>query len=359
LPADPIEQPLFGAVGALVIEPLNATWQTDPGTTAAATVFAPPRQAFRDFVGIWQTQIDCAFSPPSPNCQTSQSPTPQYVQLLEALNYRGEPLPFRVGTDSDISNAYSNTLESSQPHVLTADPQTPVFWASSGMPLRFRFVNPGGQLAVTEVFGHHWEEEPWQNGSTRIGDNPLSQTMGAVVLGTSHTLNLVVAHAGVPGDYLYRNFVDNLGSFPDTESYAMWGLLRVGPRASDVLVLTSYQRDSGGGAVLSGYVTPDMQTQHYATQVAVVGGTDKATVDPSTGRFQITLKDQPAIVTVRSTNGGQASAALPAAAAVVAMVRAAPSNAEAVAATQARRQRHNLLVTKYLPRRIAQRPALQ
>ena len=238
LPADPIEQPLFGAVGALVIEPRGARWRTDAGRAAAATVFAPPRVGFREFVGVWQTQIDCTYYPPAPNCQGGTAPN---AQLTEGLNYRAEPVGLRVGADADISNAYSDTLISPRPHVLTADPQTPVYWASSGMPVRFRFVNPGGQVALTEVFGHHWQEEPWQNGSTRIGDNPQSQTMGAVILGSNHALNLVVDQVGVPGDYLYRNFIASPGN------YAMWGVFRVGPRASDVLALTEYQGVSGGG----------------------------------------------------------------------------------------------------------------
>ena len=94
-PADPIEQPLLGAVGALVIEPPNAVWRTDAGTAAAATVFAPPRLAFREFVGVWQTQIDCTFYSPSSSCAVAQNfgfgpPT----QVFEGLNYRAEPLWF-------------------------------------------------------------------------------------------------------------------------------------------------------------------------------------------------------------------------------------------------------------------------
>jgi hypothetical protein len=344
LPADPIEQPLFGAVGALVIEPPGATWRTDAGTAAAATVFAPPRVGFREFVGVWQTQIDCTYYPPAPNCKGGSAPS---TQLTEGLNYRAEPLPLRVGSDIDISNAFSDTLVLPTPHVLAADPQTPVFWASSGMPVRFRFVNPGGQITLAEVFGHHWQEEPWQNGSTRIGDNPLSQTMGAVILGSSHALNLVVEQAGVPGDYLYRNFIASPGN------YAMWGVFRVGPRASDVVALTEYQRGSGGGATLTGYVTPDLRTQRYAARVALVGRLESAPVDPATGRFQMALKNAPAMVTARSANGGEASAALPPAAPAVAALAARRQALAQAAPPQL--EREGLLVKKFLPRFIGKR----
>ncbi|MGO9997419.1 MAG: hypothetical protein ACLPKW_06685 [Acetobacteraceae bacterium] len=360
-PADPIEQPLFGAVGALVIEPPNAVWRTDAGTAAAATVFAPPRLAFREFVGVWQSLINCTFFPPNNNCQNPQNSTLE----LEGLNYRAEPLPFRVGANTDIANAYSDTLLASPPTLVSAkvlawDPQTPVFWASSGMPVRFRFVNPGGFIALAEVFGHHWQEEPWKSGSTRIGDNPLSQTMGGAILGSGHALNLVIDRAGVPGDYLYRNFIASQGPALVTPgSYAMWGLFRVGPQASDVLALTAYER-SGAGAMLSGYVTPDLLTQRYAPQVTLVGRPDSAPVDQATGRFQITLTDAPATVTARSANGGEASAALPPAvpAAPAALAAIAPPSGaqpEAVAQAVRARQLQILKVRKYMPRIVGQR----
>ncbi len=214
------------------------------------------------------------------------------------------------------------------------------------MPVRFRFVNPGGQIALTEVFGHHWQEEPWQNGSTRIGDNPLSQTMGAVILGSSHALNLVVDQAGVPGDYLYRNFIASPGN------YAMWGVFRVGPGASDVLALTEYQGVSGGGATLAGYVTPDLRTQRYAARVALVGRLESAPVDPATGRFQIALKNAPATITARSVNGGEASAALPPAAPAVAALAA---RRQVVRASPPQLEQEGLLVRKFLPRFIGKR----
>ncbi|MBV8455917.1 MAG: hypothetical protein JO122_04815, partial [Acetobacteraceae bacterium] len=332
-PADPIEQPKFGAVGALVIEPPNAVWRTDAGTAAAATVFAPPRLAFREFVAVWQTDLDCTFFPPNNNCQNPQNS----FQVSEGINYRAEPIPFRTGENIDISNAYSNAVVASPPisvpaRVLAWDPQTPVFWASSGMSVRFRFVNPGGDIAVTEVFGHHWQEQPWQEGSTRIGDNPLSQTMGGMILGSSHALNLVIDRAGAPGDYLYRNFIADF-----IENEAMWGVFRVGPQAADVLALTAYERDDGG-ATLSGYVTPDLRTEHYAAQVELVGRPDRAPVDQTTGRFQFALKDAPATVTARSPNGGEASAALPPLAPTTAVVLAAqspPSRAQPEAIAQA------------------------
>ena len=169
----------------------------------------------------------------------------------------------------------------------------------------------------------------------------------SVILGSNHALNLVVNQAGVSGDYLYRNFIASPGN------YAMWGVFRVGPRASDVLALTEYQRVNGGGATLTGYVTPDLRTQRYAARVALVGRLESAPVDPATGRFQIALKNAPEMVMARSANGGEASAALPPAAPVVtaqavrpqALVRAAPPQL----------QQEGLPVKKFLPRFVGKR----
>ena len=161
--ADPIEQTLFGAVGALVIEPLAATWRADFGTEAAATVFPPNRPAFREFVGVWQPGIN--------GLGVWQSGS-NLFPIGEGLNYRSEPFPLRIAT-ADISNVWSNTAVTPP-----GSPQTPVFSASSGMPVRFRFVNPGGtspsgnvSITLAEIFGHHWQEEPWRDRSTLIGRN--------------------------------------------------------------------------------------------------------------------------------------------------------------------------------------------
>lgn len=132
-----------------------------------------------------------------------------------------------------------------------------------------------------------------------------------------------------------------------------------GPQASDVLALTAYER-SGAGAMLSGYVTPDLLTQRYAPQVTLVGRPDSAPVDQATGRFQITLTDAPATVTARSANGGEASAALPPAvpAAPAALAAIAPPSGaqpEAVAQAVRARQLQILKVRKYMPRIVGQR----
>jgi manganese oxidase len=344
--ADPIEQTLVGAVGALVIEPPAATWSADFGTEAAATVFPPHDPAFREFVGVWQPGI---------NGLGAWQAGSNVFPIGEGLNYRSEPFPLRIAT-ADISNVWSDTAVSPP-----GPPQTPISSAASGMPVRFRFVNPGGtspagnvSITLAEIFGHHWQEEPWRDHSTLIGRNQDSQSMGGAILGSSHALNLVIDHAGAPGDHLYRNFIAS-----PTFNYAMWGLFRVGPPATDVVVVTAYQPTSSGGATVSGYVTTDLRTRHYAMGVQLVGRVDHAPVDQATGAFQLALADQPQSVTVRSANGGEASATLPPVAPAVAatpLATARIARALAAPARSARLEQIANQTAKYFPRPVNQRP---
>jgi hypothetical protein len=311
LPPDPVEQPVYGAVGAMVVEPRGAKWTPDAGTLAAATVFAPPRVPFREFVVVWQSAISRTSSPDGQN-------------VRDAVNYRAEPIPWRVGPKAtDLANARSNTLFAPAgipvpiaTKVIAWDPQTPIFSAAAGSSVRFRLTNPGGNtlLRLPEIFGHHWQEEPWQADSTRLGHNPLSETMGATFLGASQGLNLLIDDAGgsfgTAGDYLYRNLVVSPGS------NAMWGLFRVNPPAPDVLVISSMTPTGGGGAAIAGYVTPSVVDGTYAGSVAVVKTTDgapalSAPVNPADGTFSLTLASAPSVVTLRSSYGGSAEGAAP------------------------------------------------
>jgi manganese oxidase len=320
LPADPVEQPLYGAAGALVIEPEKAAWRSDYGTRASATVFAPGRPAFREFVAVWQSTLNRTSYPN--NYKNNPSPS----AVVTGINYRSEPIAYRLPTDPDLSMFQSNLALApagttvSGAKVLSRDPQTPIFGASGGMPTRFRFVNPSGQQLLTEVYGHHWQEEPWAPGSTKIAANPYSENMGATILGPEHALNLIIDSAGgsygTPGDYLYRNFIATIGfaTNPPSYDYAMWGLFRVGPPARDVVVLKSYQATANGGAVLTGYVTATDAAGGYAPTVRLVGPgapTTTATVDPANGSFTLTLASALPSVTAKSAYGGEASAALP------------------------------------------------
>ena len=323
LPADPIEQPVYGAAGALVVEPAGAQWQPDYGTRASATVFAPSVPAFREFVAVWQSVIN----------KTSYPQAGSTTAVTSAINYRAEPVAYRLPTQTDLSTFESNIAVApagASPSALKVpgwDPQTPIFSAAGGMKVRFRFVNPSGQQMLSDIHGHHWQEEPWSADSSKIADNPYSEIMGAYFLGPVHALNLVVDSAGgaggTPGDYLYHDFIATVFD------YSMWGLFRVEPPAKDVVVVKSYGK-TGSGAVLTGYVTATAPGGGYAATVSAGGAS--AAVDPTNGSFALTLGAAQPSVTVSSANGGQAVAMLPPPPLLTTAAVAAPAKVEHPAA---------------------------
>jgi len=82
---------------------------------------------------------------------------------------------------------------------------------------------------VFQVHGHIWQQEPYINNSTQIGNNPVSEWKGAQMgHGPSNHMDVVpVNGAGgagkVPGDYLYRT----QSSFQFDNG--LWGIFRVTP----------------------------------------------------------------------------------------------------------------------------------
>ncbi len=161
-----------------------------------------------------------------------------------AINYRTEPQPYRyghadsepqafndqAGQEGNNTCATSNSLPlpGSNPVVATGEPQTPIFTARVGTPVRFRLMHPQGTgtAQVFTVNGHVWQREPYINGSAAIGNNVISQWLGSHDShgGTDH-YDIVIDKAGgqngVPGDYLYTTFV------PNQNALGSWGLFRV------------------------------------------------------------------------------------------------------------------------------------
>jgi len=144
-------------------------------------------------------------------------------KALEAMPTAHVTAAPSAATPDPIVARYSNTS------VGGADPQTPVFAASVGDPVRFRLGFGGGSPvfnAVFNVHGHNWQENPWVNGSTEIGNNVEAQHFGMEQVVPNQSSNIVIAHAGgpmkVPGDYLYE-------TFEKSTSWGTWGLMRVQP----------------------------------------------------------------------------------------------------------------------------------
>jgi hypothetical protein len=108
---------------------------------------------------------------------------------------------------------------------------TPVFTAAAGTAVRFRVLHPGGHQRNNSlnVHGHIWQELPYANNSTVIGNNPLSEWKGAQSgHGPSNHFDAVLQNGAggafrITGDYLYRDQT----SF--TFDGGLWGIFRVTP----------------------------------------------------------------------------------------------------------------------------------
>ena len=258
LPADLLTQHIWGLYGAMVIEPAGSKWTCDAQdstgkmiqvpcapaagfkpssvkryTRASATVTKGDGSNFREFVAMVNEDLSLSSGNTS------------------AINYRTDPTFYRYGNKNPKINpptvppncnprppgfasncnnncALSNSLGFGPAPATIGEPQTPIFTARVGTPVRFRLPHPQGTgtVQVFTVNGHVWQRNPYVSNSTVMGDNRLSQWMGSHDShgGTDH-FDLFIDKAGgangVPGDYLYTVFLpaqSNLGS---------WGVFRV------------------------------------------------------------------------------------------------------------------------------------
>jgi hypothetical protein len=348
MPADPLNHPYRGLFGGLVVEPAGSTWVEDPDSHMSATVFVADGSSFRDFVVIGQDDADILLNNNS-NYAAGNA--------LSAVNYRTEPAIYRFGqlltkfpsafpagppianwssltvnssatppvndlatlgginwADVDTKNYISNTL------VGGGDPETPIFSAPAGMPVRFRLLHAGGNgdnQQVFELSGHAWQAEPYQNNSTVIADNKASPYVGVTSgYGVTSHFDVVIPSAGgtakVPGDYVYRSWT------ADQFQAGFWGLFRVTPNLApvagafpDTVAVTRVTPADGGKFAVSGHVTvrpaqsPAERVHASELQLKVGGAAMPAKVE-SDGRWSVLLDQKPTRIEVTSPNGGVA-----------------------------------------------------
>jgi hypothetical protein len=240
--SDRIKHAHKGAIGSLIIEPEISRWAEDTDSRNAATVkyYDPGTgtiKRYRELVLQFQNDLNLRISKPNvddlgqPVKNLADSDDPE-DSGQKAFNYRTEPLWHRVGfapdtpleitRDEDFTKSLSNVQ-------VGGDPETPIFRAQPGDPVRIRLLQSGGH-ARNEVFalhGHVWEQEPYIDGSTRLGSNKLSFWEGAHMgVGPTHHFDVLVKNGAggkfnVLGDFLYRDF----RSF--NFDGGLWGILRV------------------------------------------------------------------------------------------------------------------------------------
>jgi hypothetical protein len=227
-PSDPLFQHINGLFGAMIIEPPGSSWKCgeasnladcDPSNgpppssrTSATVTLADNTTKFREFALMISDTIFMQ------NNNSGSS---------SAVNYRTEPKAFRYAGNGTTD--FSCMLSDQLIQQVQKDPQTPIFTAEVGDPVRFRLAHPFG-TGTSQVFilnGNVWQRNPYKNDSKEIGNNILSQWLGSRDNhGSTDHFDMVVdkagGEAGQAGDYLYTVFV------PLQATQGAWGIFRVG-----------------------------------------------------------------------------------------------------------------------------------
>ena len=291
IPADRIKQPSKGAIGALIIEPEDASWIEDSslatcGATgqprcsrASATIeLEESGESFRELALLFQDDVNLRFgsdtrlptAPPEeggpvigttagtfatfaagdavPNTAEAEDPEDSGQK---GFNYRTEPMWFRFGFAPDAPLRFTRDLVITR--ILTngqvgGDPETPVFQASRTDDVRFRVLEPGGHARnhIFQIHGHIWQQEPYvcpgqfHNGvpgecnpadipPLRLGDNTLSLWEGARMGHgpTNHFDALLQNGAGGQFGVIGDYLYRDQSSFQFDGG--LWGLFRVVP----------------------------------------------------------------------------------------------------------------------------------
>ena len=260
---DVIKQSSHGAVGMLIVEPRNSTWELvdcDPridcglpkkdrkeltkvkrSKTMAIVKNHDTGELFHEFALIVQDDLSLLQNgQPMPNHRMADDAEDTGQK---GFNYGTEPLWARngVGTSGADFNElnrvdYTNTLSSiyANPGCGSKqcnDPETPVFSAPAKSNVRFRLVHPGGHSRqhAFVIYGHNWDYQPWADNSSKLQDSNELKTSRVGAIGgigpARHTNILVKAGGqfGLPGDYLFR--VQEQFQFQG----GMWGIFRVEP----------------------------------------------------------------------------------------------------------------------------------
>jgi hypothetical protein len=279
--SDQIEQAGKGLIGALIIEPPGADRANDPDTRLSVRVWGPDT-AFREHVVMLQDNLQLRYgSQCAPTAANLQCAVPDIMSEGEgvgedaedsgkkAINYGAEPMWFRLGIapntpatvvrdNPNIHRLYANELVGQLP-------QTAVFTARPGEPVRMRLLQPGGHARghVLNVHGHAWQRAPYLNNSDRLnfgpppadptvlnlepngispGHNNASFWVGSQEgMSAQNHFDLLLPRAGgrfgVTGDYLFHDLA-GLGNYQ-----GLWGILQVS-------ALQSSSRIDGGAGVL-------------------------------------------------------------------------------------------------------------
>lgn len=275
MPADKIEQPQHGLVGAGAVYPQGSTWTVDGGTNTSATVTEPGTGGpwvFRDFSIIAQKGVAMYYADSFPvhnleGAEGSFGVTEDSQDMGGmTINYGTEPMWFRFGVNPNAHGALSQVKagDAYSNNLVGGDPQTALFTAAKGQPFRMHVLMPTGpgRGSTFDLHGHVWQRDPYvcnsadlglpgkcdmgngmagaagtgEVGSTRLAglgspgqwryENPMGMALGGIESwypGEHYEIVLPSAGGGwkVTGDYLFR---DHMGK---GNASGLWGILRV------------------------------------------------------------------------------------------------------------------------------------
>lgn len=161
--------------------------------------------------------------------------TPQLISSGQtvgtfSLNYRNEPVPWRVNPNGDLSNAFSSILPRPQPLKPIGDPTTPLMRAYQSDQVQVRVLVGAHQLAhFFNIRGMRWLSEPdWSNSGYRssqaMGLSEYTKMKFRAPLSSAQTIPSCPDNPGSPcsfSDYLYVASSGDNGI-----ANGMWGLFR-------------------------------------------------------------------------------------------------------------------------------------
>ena len=271
LTADPVGQINYGMLAGMVIEPEGSCWSSQDGTNttcqnppmqgtitnsshssitgAQVTVHLTDGDYFQEFVVMTQDSLQFSRFTNTINygvermagkdtglgtvngIEQGRGRYRDTVATNLVQNNVGTPKKYQIDMACSFANALGKPYPNQPEGTALGEPETPIFRANPGDPVRFRVMQPHGADQHTfELFGHVWQEEPYNHNSTVITNNPDSQWQGSRMgLSAADRFDIVIASAGgsfkAPGDYLYRSFPGG------DQGYGMWGIFRVGDPA--------------------------------------------------------------------------------------------------------------------------------
>ena len=248
--ADVVNHGMHGAIGALIVEPPGATWQSDPGTRAQVTVTFKDannvQQSFRELVLIYQDEVAMHTTDPRFLCTDPSLNCAAAIRNLtgeedaggsgqRAFNYRTEPVWARLGLPPELRLGSVASLDlgdvfSSAAH---GDPATPLLTVSLNDRVRVRVLQPSGhrRAHAFSLWGAEWPYNPWGQGlaSRSMGGNAKTFAVGVqsgIGPMTAWNINPFFQAGGrfnVPGDRMY------LEQPSGGLASGLWGVVRVNP----------------------------------------------------------------------------------------------------------------------------------